>query len=192
MSKSKRDYRREYARRLSRAAERGLSRSQGRGHPKATEQGLKTVKAIPDKRLQTALQSLRHNDVTFADAARAARVSPERLRKYAVEKDLLVRSGRRWRVRPDLPRRVPIFSRGQAHSIVVASFDQASLAGKYMSAVGKFLQKPNVRTLEPFHDVSIRDARGKTYPLETRPNTLYRLNISNEHSFEQIYRIVIT
>jgi hypothetical protein len=191
MPNRERNYKAEYARRVARGAARGLSRSQSRGHPKAAEPAAKGIKPIPDKRLQMALQSLRHEDVTFADAARAARVSPERLRKFTLERNLIERTGRRWRVRADLPRQVPIFSRGRALSIKVSSFQEASHAGKYMSAVGQFLQSNSIKFLEPFGGVSIRDSAGHSYLLETRPNTLYRLNTTSEHSFEHIYRIVI-
>jgi hypothetical protein len=57
------------------------------------------------KPIQLAFRVLRQ-ERNFAKAARAAKLSPERWRKYAIERGLIEKSGRRWRTRPDLPRRM--------------------------------------------------------------------------------------
>jgi hypothetical protein len=69
-------------------------------------------------------------------AAREAKISPERLRHYATEKNIIERRGRRWTVRHDLPRRMLLFSNGSAVQVVVGDFDAASKIGRFMSAVG--------------------------------------------------------
>jgi hypothetical protein len=185
-----RNYQAEYARRIAKALAQGLSRSQGRGHAKAAEAALRASRPISDERLQLALRVLRQES-NFAAASRAAKVSPERLRKYAIERGLLEKAGRRWRARADLPRRMLLFTNGKSLAITVGDFETASLVGRFMSAVGKFLGEPNKARLTPFVGQSVRDINGREHPFETRPNVLYRLAAAGEHTFEQIYRIVI-
>ena len=67
--------------------------------------------AIEDDRLQLALKVLRQ-EKSLTAAAREAKISPERLRRYATEKDIIERRGRRWIVRRKLPRRMLLFSEG--------------------------------------------------------------------------------
>ena len=97
MSKGKRDYVAEYARRIARAVAKGFSKSQARGHPKAAETVIGTKRAaapLEDDRLQLALKVLRQ-EKSLTAAAREAKVSPERLRRYATEKNIIERRGRR-------------------------------------------------------------------------------------------------
>jgi hypothetical protein len=187
----RRNYAAEYARRIANAMARGMSRSQGRGHAQAAETSSRgPPRPIEDDRLQIALRALR-KEKSFGEAARAARISPERLRKQAIERGLIEKSGRRWRTRADLPRRILIFSKGQSLAITVGDLSAASLAGRYMSAVGRFLDTNDRSALTPFVGRSVVDLSGKEHPLETRPNVLYRLASAAEHTFEQVYRIVI-
>jgi hypothetical protein len=191
MSPRRRDFRAEYRRRIANALAKGLSRSQGCGHPKAAEIPPRPARRpFEEARVQLALRALRQ-ERNFAKAAKAAKVSPERLRKYAVERGLIEKAGQRWRVRQDLPRRMLIFSNGRSLAITVADFQSASLVGRYMAAVRRFLETNDRSVLEPFIGQSVRDATGKEHPFETRPNVLYRLSAAGEHTFEQIYRIVI-
>jgi hypothetical protein len=95
--KSKRNYAVEYARHIARAVTRGLSKSQARGHPKPAETvtgSKRTAKPLEDDRLQLALKVLRQ-EKSLTAAAREAKVSPERLRRYATEKNIIERRGRR-------------------------------------------------------------------------------------------------
>jgi hypothetical protein len=191
MPKGHRNFRVEYARRIARGLARGLSRSQSRGHPKLAEAPARaSSRPISDDRIQLALRALRQ-ERNFAKAAKAAKFSPERLRKYAIERGFIEKAGRRWRVRQDLPRRMLIFSNGRSLAITVADFQSASRVGRYMAAVRRFLETNDRSVLEPFIGQSVRDATGKEHPFETRPNVLYRLSAAGEHAFEQIYRIVI-
>jgi hypothetical protein len=99
------DYKAEYARRIANAKKRGLSRSQARGHPKPAESSIRTSpggRPIEDARLQLGLKVLRQ-EKSLSAAAREARISPERLRRYALDKNLIEKQGRRWSVRHDLP-----------------------------------------------------------------------------------------
>jgi hypothetical protein len=124
-------------------------------------------------------------------AARAAKVSPERLRRYATQRDIIERQGRRWIVRHDLPRRMLLFSDGKDLRVVVGDFTSASKIGRFMSAVRHFLRTNRPAALREFVDESVTDISGKTHPFETRPNTLYRLASAHDQSFEHIYRIVV-
>src|ERR1700677_4853204 len=106
--RSKRNHDLEYARRIARAVAKGLSKSQARGHPKPAEAVIKagrTAEPLEDDRLQLALKVLRQ-EKSLTAAAREAKVSPERLRRYATEKNIIERRGRRWIVRHELPRRM--------------------------------------------------------------------------------------
>jgi len=191
MPKGHRNFRAEYARRIARGISKGLSLSQSRGHPKSAEALARgSSRPISDDRIQLALRTLRQEQ-NFARAAKAAKVSPERLRKYAIERGLIEKSGRRWQTRPDLPRRMLIFSAGKSLAITVGDFASASSVGRYMAAVRRFLETNNRSVLTPFVGQSVRDVASKEHPFETRPNVLYRLSAGGEHTFEQIYRIII-
>lgn len=193
MAKETRDFRAEYRRRVTKGADRGLSRSQARGHPKLSEQAAsarRPPKPIDTDRLQLALKVLRQ-EKSLTAAAREAKISPERLRHYATEKNIIERQGRRWTVRHELPRRMLLFSDGRAVQVVVGDFDAASKIGRFMSAVGEFLRTNKPAGLREFEGASVTDVSGKTYPFETRPNALYRIASAHDQSFEHIYRIVI-
>jgi hypothetical protein len=186
--KSKRNYALEYARRIARAVAKGLSRSQGRNHPKASEVAVsarRPAKPIEDDRLKVALKSLRQ-EKSLTAAAREVKVSPERLRRYATEKNVIERRGRRWVAaahaalfrRPSAPgrrRRLRLGVQGRPLHV----------------AVSAFLRTNNPAGLREFEGMSVADISGKTHVFETRPNALYRLASAHDQSFEQIYRIVI-
>jgi hypothetical protein len=190
--KKPRDHANEYAHRIEEALSRGLSRSQGRGHPKATEAlvSAKPPKPLSDEKLQHALGVLRQGK-NLAKAAKSIGVSPERLRRIAVNKGAITKEDQGWIVRPDLPRRMPLYSRGREIAIVVGDFDTASLIGRYMSAVGQFLTSNNRALLMPFAGQSATDVKGKAHPFEVNPNALYRLASAGGDSFEQVYRIIV-
>jgi hypothetical protein len=193
VTKARRDYVAEYARRIARAVAKGLSRSQARGHPRPTEAivaSRRLARPLEDDRLQLALKVLRQ-EKSLTTAAREAKVSPERLRRYATEKNIIERRGRRWIVRHELPRRMLLFSDGRAVLVVVGDFASASKVGRFMSAVSAFLRTNNPAGLREFEGVSVSDISAKTYPFETRPNALYRIASAHDQSFEHIYRIVI-
>jgi len=191
--KPPRNYTLEYARRIAAAAAKGISRSRARGHPKPTEAAIaskRTPRPIADERLQLAFRVLRQ-EKSLSAAAKAAKIAPERLRHVATERNIIVRQGRRWTVRRDLPRRMKLFSEGREHQVVVGDFDTASKIGRFMSAVSAFLRTNNPAGLREFEGVSVTDVSGKTHVFETRPNALYRLASAHDQSFEHIYRIII-
>ena len=186
-----RDYKAEYERRIAKGTASGHSRSQARGHAKASETLIKAPRlTLSDERVQAALRALRQ-EKSISAAARSIKVSPERLRKIAIERSIIEKQGRRWQVKAALPRRMPLFSKGHAIAITVGGAGEATDVGRFMSAAGSFLETNKLSFVTPFDGQGVRDAAGKFHPFETRPNVLYRLAASGEGSFEQIYRIII-
>ncbi len=189
--KISRDYKREYARRIQRGVQQGLSRSQSRGHPKAREPHASPRRAPPayDRRLEQGLQLVRSKR-TLTSAARDIGVSPERLRHYLARTGIVEKQGRRWVVTEDRrTRQMLLFSVGQTLQVLVA-LEAASLIGRYMAAVGRFLETNDPVHLQPFAGQSVIDGHGTAHPFETRPNVLYRLDATGGETFEQVYRIV--
>lgn len=193
--KRRRDYRAEYARRLARGLAQGLSRSQARGHPKPKESTASTKrtesKKVYDPRLEQGLKQMR-DGANLTQAARSIGVSRERLRRYLAQTGIVRRKGRGWVFRKDTRQReLLVYSRGRAFAITVVDYEAAAAIGRYMAAVGQFLESNDPVHLEPFIGENVRDVAGKTYLLETRPNVLYRLADSHTQSFEEVYRIVV-
>ncbi len=189
-TKRKRDYKAEYKRRIERGLAKGLTLSQARGHPKAKEKYIGKAKPIEEQAFQISLQALRSGK-SLSKAAKEIRVSPERLRNQAKEKGIIRKKGQRWIVRKDISREMLIYSDEQALSIIVRNHKDASMVGKYMSAVKRFLRTNDPKHLDAFIGSSVRDLKKKTYVFETNPNALYRLAVTGSETFEQIYRIVI-
>ena len=162
--------------------------------------------AIPRRAKRRPLQSVRPSgrrrsvaarppggapEKSLSAAAKAAKIAPERLRHYASQRDIIERKGRRWSVRPELPRRMLLFSEGKALQVTVGDFDSASKIGRFMSAVSQFLRTNNPGGLREFEGMSVIDVSGKTHVFETCPNSPYRLASAYDQSFEHIYRIVV-
>lgn len=80
------------------------------------------------------------------------------------------------------------FSNGQAVRADVTR-RTAAIIGSYLAAVRRLLDANDIEPLEPFVGKSVRDVRGRFFPLETRPNVLYRLNAAVE-TFEEVYRLI--
>ena len=189
-SKRKRDYRAEYKRRIERGLAKGLSRSQARGHPKASEKSVRAPRPIPDKQLQIGLKALRKGG-SLAEVAKQIRVSPERFRNQAKALGALRKQRGRWTVKKSLPREMLIYTDGHELRITVALTREASKLGRYMSAVGRFLNTNDPDYLQPFIGKAVKDRSDNKYDLETDPNALYRLAATGSETFEQIYRIVV-
>ena len=193
MARKPRDYAAEYARRIQKALEKGHTRTQARGHAKAGEAPISTrrsSKPLADVQLQRALKELRSKK-SLTGAAKAAGISPERLRANLLSKTAIEKQGRRWTVRDELPRKVLIYSEGREYTPTVRSYDQASLAGKYIDAVGDFWTTADPSHLQGFVGKSVTDIKGRAHPLETNPNALSRLRKVSRTTFEDVYRIVV-
>jgi len=192
MAKKNRNFKEEYFKRKQRGLAKGLSVSQARGHPKPLEQSAseRTASRMYSKRLEAGIREIRRG-TPLTKAAKIVGVSPELLRKYVHHAGIATKAGRRWRLNPDRrKRRVQIFSDGRAHTIFLASFSDASLVGRYTSAIGQFVDTSDPSYLAPFIGMSVTDEHGRRYPFETRRNVIYRLTESQAYTFEEIYRIV--
>jgi hypothetical protein len=91
MAKKPRDHKAEYARRIQKALKDGFTRTQARGHAKSDEAPIskrRSPKPLDDARLQRAIKDLRKNK-KLSEAAKAARISPERLRAALLSKNAI-------------------------------------------------------------------------------------------------------
>lgn len=191
--KQQRDYKAEYARRIERATAKGLSRSQARGHAKVHETPLK-IKDPPREKLaglEAALRRLRRGE-SLSASARAERISPETFRRFVKGQQLAQREGRKWVLTDHRPRRVSIIVKGDQRAIVVPSFSDASVAGRYWNASGRFVREGDIEILRPFEGKGLTDVKGTFHPFETDPNELFRFALKDEPAFHEIYAIVAT
>ena len=113
MTTRKRDYRKEYARRVTLATQKGLSRSAARGHPRVGERGrAASGRAIdPNSREERALKMMRHG-VSLRAVANHFRMSQERLRAYLKETTAATRENGRWKIVDHRLRQFPFYSNG--------------------------------------------------------------------------------
>jgi hypothetical protein len=192
MSKRKRDYKQEYARRTALGAQRGLSRSAARGHPRAGERRqTATGRSFdPNSREELALKMMRRGKSSLREAAARYGIGQERLRAYLKENTEARRAGGRWIIfDPRVRERFPVYSNGSVVTPLMSD-EQASEAGRYMQAVKLFLRSPDDSDLRTrFASKGVRDINGKFYPFELDENTLYELDHRDEAVIPELYRI---
>lgn len=188
-----RDYQQEYHRRIERGLGRGLSRRQARGHPGLHEPhvSVKTVQRHPIPEFEDVRLDMQKSGISLTAAAQKRGRSRERVVRYLHERELLEKRGRRYQINDQRQRDVVVYSRGRAHTIRVANYDQSRVTGEYMDAVGDFLKTNNIAHLQPFRGVVVTDITGKRFPLETDPNVLYAIHAQDQPSFDQVYQIVV-
>jgi len=185
-----RDYQAEYQRRIANAAKRGFSRSQARGHARASETPIKPKAVESDAGLEAALKRLRQIG-NQGRAAKEAGISTERFRRFLRGNSLAERHGRQWLVTDNRTRRMQVISGGEAREITLRNFEQASINGKHLAAVEAFLRTNDIDLLRPFEGQFVIDSKGAVYPLEIDPNTLHRLAASGSEVFHEIYRLIL-
>jgi hypothetical protein len=190
MAKRQRNHRQEYARRIARAAEKGLTRSAARGHPRAGERRRKGSPQTfdPNSREELALRLMRRGS-SLRDAAAQYRIGQERLRAYLKENIETSRAEGKWiivdrRVRE----RFPVYSNGAVVTPLM-SYEQTSEAGRYMQAVKQFLRTGDATFVKPYAGKGVRDINGRFYPFELDANTLYELDHRDEAVIPEQYRI---
>lgn len=185
-----RDFKKEYQRRIANAAKRGLSRSQARGHARAHEAPARPCsQPAHDDRLEAALRELRHSG-NQAAAAKSAGIAPERFRRFLRKNVQIEGRGRSLKIRDDRLREMRIISEGEYQDILLRGFDATSFAGEYMNAAWSYITSGEIELLAPFIGRAVIDANGKSYPLETDPNTLHGLFNAGSEVFTDIYRLI--
>jgi hypothetical protein len=189
MAKRQRNYRQEYARRIARATEKGLTRSAARGHPRAGERRQEGSPRSfdPNSREELALKMMRRGG-SLRDAAGHFRMSQERLRAYLKETTAATRVEGKWKIVDHRSRQFPFYSNGAVVTPWM-SIEQTSEAARYMQAVKLFLHSGEASFLKPFAGRGVRDINGRFYPFELDENTLYELNHRDEAVIPELYRI---
>jgi hypothetical protein len=185
-SNRNREYRKEYQARIDRGLASGKSRSQARGHARASDLPRAETPLRFDKEnaLEKALKLMKQGS-TQKQAARAVGVSVERLRRFQQQNTTSRRDGRRWIIVDERPVTVVMATRGKLHDVTV-SHDAASDIGRHWAAINKFLETNDPSHLKPFFELGLRDSRG--WPFESRPNVLRKLDSIGELSFVELYR----
>jgi hypothetical protein len=120
-------------------------------------------------------------------AAKAAGVSAETLRRFQKQNTTSRREGRRWIIVDDRRVTVVMATRGKLRDVTV-THDAASDIGRHWVAINKFLETNDPAHLGPFVRSGLRDSRGRFWPFETRPNVLRKLDSTGELSFVEHYR----
>jgi hypothetical protein len=186
-SKRIRDFKQEYLARIARGLASGKTRSQARGHARAGD--LPHASPLPfekENRLEKALKLMKQG-TTQKEAAKAAGVSAETLRRFQKQNTTSRREGRRWVIVDERPVTVVMATRGKLHDVTV-THDAASDIGRHWVAINKFLETNDPSHLEPFVGLGLRDTHKRFWPFETRPNVLRKLDSAGELSFVELYR----
>ncbi len=180
----KRDYKVEYARRIARAEELGLSRSQARGHPrsgeapvsrlKGTRQLRETQNTTLERFLRAAGRVVSGEPLTWA--ARAEHISPETVKRINAERQVF---GKRYDQRGkfvgwvggEYPRFHVFSEDGRTHSEVAFDQKTASTMGEYWNAVDDALRGDDTK-LRMFQGATVYDLQGSLYQLQADPNAV--------------------
>ena len=186
----KRDYQAEYTRRVASAASRGLSRSQARGHARSTEAPIKPRRIASDNKLEAALRELRKSGNRDA-AAKAARVAPERFRRFLAQNVEVQGRGRNLKITDNRNRDMLVLSNGEARELRLRDFEQASLNGRHLAAARNFVSSNDRDLLVEFEGLSVIDAKGKAHLLETDPNILHRIAAAGHEIYHEVYRLTV-
>jgi hypothetical protein len=193
-----RDYQAEYRRRIERAREAGLSRSQGRGHPREGERYVSSrapPRGAHNSKLEAALKRLRRPGATLSGVAKDASVSRERLSRYVKSVAGARREGRKWTFDDRRIRRLEIIAAEQFQPVIVRvrGFEPAHIAGLHAYEAGRVLQDQKFAPefIRRWEGQRIKDVGGRWHTLSTDMNQIYAARLMNDYSFEQYYKIEI-
>ncbi|HLY67804.1 MAG TPA: hypothetical protein VKU60_19855 [Chloroflexota bacterium] len=188
-----RDYRAEYQRRIDRGLKAGLSRTQAR------RSGPRGVTGF-NRQLQSAVADIRHGRYRSpSEAANRLHLDAERLREYMKSTGQGYKEGNRVvfgqpetlegtsHIRNLVSYHVPLISDGRIYEVDVRERD-ATLIGRYMSAVGVFIRTGRREVLDEFRDKSVADITGQNYPLETDTGVLTDIYRYQDVQWDEIYR----
>jgi len=184
-----------YAKRLASAASRGLTKSQARGHPLASEayaselRGKARTKS--DAAIQKALTAMKSGS-SLAATAKAHKVSRERLSAYAKSKGGATYGQKRWSFQQRDRFQIPIIAKGRRNfvKVWVGSEEAAKLAGEHFAEARKAVENPILFPAfeKRWEGVTITDLKGRDYNFETDPNQIYRALNANEIDWSRIYQ----
>src|SRR5580693_142642 len=138
------------------------------------------------KRARAVIARMRRTDASLTAAARAEHVDPRTVRKYAGHQ--LSRSGSGKPYRPTkadrLSRKMFVPTTLGPAPVSVRGSKQATLLGRYMSAVGKYLRTGHTDALDQFEGQSIAG-----HFLITDPDALSSLAQGGALQLDEIYAI---
>jgi len=183
-----RDYAKEYLIRIARGLAGGKSRSQARGHAKASDLA-SNASPQPFKRsepLEDALKLMKKG-VSQKEAAKQAGVSAETLRRFqrpTRPPKGKVAVGSSWTRGPVS---VVMATQGKMRTVTV-SHDASSDISRHWIAINLFLETNNPSHLAAFVGKGLPDSKGVFHPFEIRPNVLRKLDSVGELTFIDIYR----
>lgn len=135
-----------------------------------------------------ALHLIRHGS-SMKKASKITETSPHTIKKY-IGSTLQVKNHRTVARKTDsLLRKMSIYENGKEVFIQVKGRKKASLIGKYHSAIGKLIDQNNINKLQSFHEIKIRDIKGKVHRFEIDADKIKQiLERVEEPEFFNIYR----
>ena len=125
---------------------------------------------------------------SLRQASRKFGIDPRMVQQRAPSAMRKLQNGR-WTARPNdhLLRVLAVASRKGLREIGVRDSRQASLLGRYWTAVERYRDTGDASVLREFRGKYIIDASGKRVPLLTNPRELDRLGSAGVLSFESLY-----
>jgi hypothetical protein len=187
-TKRKRDYGAEYARRVQRGIAKGLSRSQARGHARAGERPKPSRRVVNPRSKEELAIKVMAGGLSLRHAAKGFGLSEQHLRRYLKENVNAAWNGRQWIIDDQRSRQIPVYSEGEPKTLMLKPYE-ASEAGSFMHAAGRFLRTGDRQLLDPYEGRGVADVNGRFHRFETDPNRLYELDSKGELNFLEIYRI---
>ena len=149
----------------------------------------RTRKRLPsDPRIEIAVREMNRGRSLTA-AAGSVKLKPKNLQRTLRERRLAKRKGRRWVIKDDRLRRVPVMTGGRFRVLTVRGYEPARLAGEHHHAVGEFVRTNSVKFITPFKGRTVQATNGRRYVLETDPNALHRIAAMDSPQFHEIYEI---